>query len=197
MIKGLLHNAFSNQIGINQTMAVADLLAAAVPSLYATADPALVDVGLELQDLAVSIPEALKISRLSASDALDIPVNRLPGTAGPGKLLFFRNEVQSFKVGSMKFTIVGPTDQELTDLKNGWVTWLQTMKEDVRRIRRELRRRIEEFSNGVSGDSPFSRLARLERHPRLQGCDTAQRGVADVHGRRGHGRQPEAAAAHR
>ena len=155
VIKGLLHNAFSDQIGINQTMAVADLLAAAVPSLYATADPALVDVGLELQDLAVSIPEALKISRLSASDALDIPVNRLPGTPGPGKLLFFRNEVQSFKVGSMKFTIVGPTDQELTDLKNGWVTWLQTMKEDVRRIRRELRRRIDEFSNGVSGDSPF------------------------------------------
>ena len=50
MIKGLLHNAFRDQIGINQTMAVADLLAAAVPSLYATADPALVDVGLELQD---------------------------------------------------------------------------------------------------------------------------------------------------
>ena len=72
---------------------------------------------------------------MSASDALDIPVNRLPGTDGPGKLLFFRNEVQSFKVGSMKFTIVGPTDQELTDLKTGWVNWLQTMKQDVRRIR--------------------------------------------------------------
>ena len=84
MIKSLLHNAFSDQIGINQTMAVADLLAAAVPSLYATADPALVDVGLELQDLAVSIPEALRISRLSASDALDIPVNRPPEPRDPG-----------------------------------------------------------------------------------------------------------------
>ena len=54
----------------------------------------------------------------------------------------------------MKFTIVGPTDQELTDLKNGWVTWLQTMKRTSGESR-ELRRRIEEFSNGVSGDSPF------------------------------------------
>ena len=155
VIKGLLHNSFKDQIGINKSTEVQDLLAAAVPSLFATADPALVDVGLQLQEIAISIPEAIKVSRLSASDALDIPVNRLPGATGPAKLLFFRNEVQSFKVGSMKFTIVGPTDQELTDLKNGWVTWLQNNKEDVRKIRRELKRRIEEFSNGVSGDSPF------------------------------------------
>ncbi len=155
VIKGLLHNSFKDQIGINQTTAVADLLAAAVPSLFATAEPGLVDVGLELQDIATSIPEAIKISRLSASDALDIPVNRLPGSTEPGKLLFFRDQVQSFKVGGMKFTIVGPTDQELSDLKKGWVTWLQIAKDDVRAIRRELKRRIEEFSNGISTDSPF------------------------------------------
>jgi len=155
VIKGLLHNSFKDQIGINKSTEVADLLAAAVPSLFATADPALVDVGLELQELATSIPEALKVSRLSASDALDIPVNLLPGATGPGKLLFFRDQIQSFNVGSMKFTIVGPTDQELTDVKKGWVTWLQTNKEEVREIRRELKRRIEEFSNGISGESPF------------------------------------------
>ena len=68
-------------------------------------------------------------------------------------------------------------------------------EEDVRRIRRELRRRIEEFSNGVSGDSPFD-LRDWNGIPDYKGCDTAQRGVADVHGRRGHGRQPEAVAAH-
>ena len=155
VIKGLLHNSFKDQIGINKSTEVADLLAAAVPSLFATADPVLVDVALELQDVAVSIPEAIKVSRLSASDALDIPVNRLPGSTGPAKLLFFRDAVQSFNVGSMKFTIVGPTDQELTDVKKGWVTWLQNNKEEVREIRRELKRRIEEFSNGTSSESPF------------------------------------------
>ncbi len=91
IIKGLLHNAFKDQIGINQTTDVADLLAAAVPSLYATADPNLVGVGLELQEIAISIPEAIKVSRLSAGDAFDIPVNRLPGSTDPGKLLFFRD----------------------------------------------------------------------------------------------------------
>ena len=155
VIKGLLHNSFKDQIGVNKTTEVADLLAAAVPSLFATADPALVDAGLELQEIAVSIPEALQVSRLSAADALDIPVNRLPGASGPAKLLFFRDAAQSFKVGSMKFTIVGPGEQELTDLKTGWVTWLQANKEEVRKIRQELKRRVEEFSNGTTGDTPF------------------------------------------
>ena len=155
VIKGLLHNSFKDQIGINQHTQVKDLLAAAVPSLFATAVPKLVDVGLDLQNLAASIPEAIKVSRYSASDALDIPVNRLPGSTGPGKLLFFRDVVQSFNIGSMKFTIVGPTDEELTNLKKGWVTWLQKNKENVRLIRQELKRRIDDFSNGIAGGSPF------------------------------------------
>ena len=83
VIKGLLHNTFRDLIGVNESTEVADLLAAAVPSLFATADPRLVDVALELQDLAVSIPEAIKVSRLTASDALRIPVNRLPGMTEP------------------------------------------------------------------------------------------------------------------
>ncbi len=147
--QGTAAQLVQDQIGINQQTAVKDLLAAAVPSLFATAVPELVDAGLELQDLATSIPEAIKVSRLSASDALDIPVNRLPGSTEPGKLLFFRDAVQSFNVGTMKFTIVGPTEKELTDLKKGWVTWLQTNKDDVlAESGSELKRRIDEFSNG-------------------------------------------------
>ncbi|MBA2604549.1 MAG: MBL fold metallo-hydrolase [Acidobacteria bacterium] len=153
VIKGLLHNAFRDQIGVN-SKDVEDLLAAAVPSLFATADPRLVDVALDLQEIAVSIPEAIKVSRLSAGDALDIPVNRLPGAGGPAKLLFFRDEVQSFDVGTMRFTIVGPGRRELTDLKTGWVNWLRASKEQVGALRAELKRRIEGFSNGVGG-SPF------------------------------------------
>jgi hypothetical protein len=111
-------------------------------------------VALDLQEIAVSIPEAIRVSRLSAGDALDIPVNRLPGAGGPAKLLFFRDEVQSFDVGTMRFTIVGPGRRELTDLKTGWVNWLRASKEQVGALRAELKRRIEGFSNGVGG-SPF------------------------------------------
>lgn len=153
VIKGLLHNAFRDQIGVN-SQDVEDLLAVAVPSFFATADPRLVDVALELQQIAVSIPEAIEVSRLVASDALDIPVNKLPGATGPAKLLFFRDRIESFPVGSMTFTIVGPGHQELENLKTGWVNWLRANKERVRALRKELKRRIDEFSNG-SGDSPF------------------------------------------
>ncbi len=54
----------------------------------------------------------------------------------------------------MRFTIVGPGEQELTDLKTGWVNWLRDNKTRVRDLRRELKRRIDEFSNGTPG-SPF------------------------------------------
>ena len=153
-IKGILHNAFRDLIGINNTTDVDDLIAVAVPSLFATADPALVEAGLELESIAATIPEALRVSRLAASDALDIPVNHLPGAAGPAKLLFFRDTVESFPVGGMTFTIVGPGHDELTDVKTGWVTWLRANKEDVRALRKELKKRIEEFTEGAS-DSPF------------------------------------------
>jgi beta-lactamase superfamily II metal-dependent hydrolase len=154
VVNGLLHNSFSDQIGINTSREVADLLAVAVPSLLASANLDLVNAALALQDIAVSIPEAITVSRLSAPDALDIPVNRVPGLSTTGKLLFFRDTVQSFKVGGMRFTIVGPGEQELTDLKTGWVNWLRDNKTRVRDLRRELKRRIDEFSNGTPG-SPF------------------------------------------
>lgn len=153
VIKGLLNNAFRDQIGVN-SKDVEELLAVAVPSLFATADPRLVDVALELQDIATSIPEAISVSRLAADDALDIPVNVLPGQNGPAKLLFFRDAPESFAVGSMQFTIVGPSHEELTDLKQGWVNWLRANKEKVRQLRKELKRRIEGFSTGTAG-SPF------------------------------------------
>ena len=154
VINGLLHNSFRDQIGINTSTEVADLLAVAVPSLLATANLDLVNQALDLQEIAVSIPEAIEVSRLSAPDALAIPVNRVPGLSTTGKLLFFRDPVQSFKVGAMRFTIVGPGEQELTDLKTGWVNWLRDNKTRVRDLRRELKRRIDEFSSGVPG-SPF------------------------------------------
>lgn len=153
-IKGILHNAFRDLIGLNESKNVEDLIAVAIPTLFATSVPGMVDAALELQDIAVSIPEALKVSRLAAGDALDIPVNRLPGMTGDAKLLFFRDTVQSFPVGGMTFTIVGPGHAELTDLKTGWVNWLRANQDNVRDLRRELKRRIDEFTDGASS-TPF------------------------------------------
>jgi hypothetical protein len=153
VIKGLLHNAFRDQIGAN-SKDVADLIAVAVPSLLATADPDLVGAAIALQDLGVSIPEALKVSRLAASDALDIPVNRLPGSTGQPRLLFVPDHAAAFRVGSLHFTLLGPSHDELADLKKGWVNWLRANQDTVRQLRRELRTRVDAFSAGVE-PQPF------------------------------------------
>ncbi|NKL19300.1 MBL fold metallo-hydrolase [Rhizobium leguminosarum] len=145
-IGGIWHNAFRDQVGKNAGD-VEDLLAAAAPSLLATSVPELVELGEELQGIAVSIPEAIKVSRYASPELLDIPVNKLPGSHDQPKLLMYRNDQKPFQVGSMRFTIVGPTREELTLLKEGWNNFLRDAKNDqkLKDLRAEIKRKVEVF----------------------------------------------------
>ncbi|MDX0264292.1 hypothetical protein GOC60_24390 [Sinorhizobium meliloti] len=145
-IGGIWHNAFRDQIGKNAGD-VEDLLAAAVPALLASGVPEIVDLGEELQQIAVSIPEAIKVSRYSSSELLNIPINRLPGSEEEAKLLMIRSGQEAFDVGSMRLTIVGPTNEELTLLRDGWNNFLRDVKgrESIKKLRAEIKRKIESF----------------------------------------------------
>jgi beta-lactamase superfamily II metal-dependent hydrolase len=145
-IGGLWHNAFRDQIGKNAGE-VEDLLAAAAPTLLASAVPEIVELGEELEHIAVSIPEAVKVSRYASAELLDIPINKLPGSNTKPKLLMIRGGQGPFDVGSMRFTIVGPTNEELTLLRNGWNNFLRSMKgkESVKKLRAEIKRKIDAF----------------------------------------------------
>ncbi|CAN5334555.1 hypothetical protein BH10PSE6_BH10PSE6_23870 [soil metagenome] len=145
-IGGVWHNAFRDQIGKNAGE-VEDLLAAAAPPLLASAVPEIVALGEELQQIAVSIPEAIKVSRYASADLLDIPVNRLPGSHDAPKLLMVRDDQEAFAVGSMRLTIVGPTSEELALLRDGWNTFLRGAKgkEQIKKLRAEIRRKIDAF----------------------------------------------------
>ena len=123
-IGGIWHNAFRDQVGENSDR-VEDLLAAAASTFLATGDAGLRMIGAEYQQIALSIGEALKVSRLASADLLKIPTNVLPGATGPAKLLMARKNQTSFPVGSMTFTIVGPGSKELENLKKGWNDWLR------------------------------------------------------------------------
>jgi hypothetical protein len=156
-IEGILNNAFRDQVGRN-SKPIEDLMAAAVPSFFATSEPRLVDVALDLRQIATSVPEALKVSGLAGQDALDIPVNVLPGQTGPGPLLFVDDESGaevSFTVGSMTFRLIGPTKRELADLRDGWNNWLRNTPDQLARVRAQIKKRLDEFATGVTGDSPF------------------------------------------
>ena len=154
VIRGILHNSFRDQVTANNKAIHSQLIAAA-PALYASAVPGLVGVADEMQGIAAGIPEALKVLGLVKKDALDIPVNQPPGVASGAKLLFAGQPGDSFSLGSMQFTLIGPTKTELTALRKGWNTWLQKNPDDVQSIRAELRKRIDEFSAGAITGSPY------------------------------------------
>lgn len=153
-MNGILHNAFRDQITANRR-AIENLLVASAPSFFATAIPTFVQVGAAMQGIAAGIPEALKVSGLVGADALDIPVNRPPGVQEGQKLLFAGQPGDTFHLGSMKFTLIGPTKSELLSLRKGWQTWLANSGAEVKKIRAEIRRRIDAFSAGALSGSPY------------------------------------------
>ena len=73
IIKGILHNGFRDQITANRkpledivtAREVESLLNALVPSLFGTAVPELMATADEMQAIATSIPESLRVSKLS------------------------------------------------------------------------------------------------------------------------------------
>ena len=110
-----------------------------------------------MQNLATSIPEALKVSRLVKRDLLDIPLNRPPGRPDPGQLLLIEDPNDPFQIGSLSFQLIGPSQKQLRELRKGWNNWLRDNgnRETTRRIRREMWRRVNEFANGNLEGSPF------------------------------------------
>jgi hypothetical protein len=145
-IGGIWHNAFHDQIGKNGGD-VADLLAAAAPALLASAVPVLTNLGAAFQNIALSIPDAIRVSRYASPNLLRIPVNRLPGSQETSKLLMFREDQDSFELGSMRLTIVGPTEDELTQLRDGWNNFLRDVenRQQLKELRAEIRRKVDAF----------------------------------------------------
>jgi hypothetical protein len=145
-IKGIWHNAFREQIKDNKGD-IEQLLAAAAPALLASSVQELVSLGEQMQEIALSIPEAVAVSRYASPEILDIPINQLPGVDEKPKLLMFREDQASFEVGSMQFTIVGPTAAELRLLRAGWNNFLRDVdnRRKLRNLRDEIRRKVDSF----------------------------------------------------
>ena len=154
IIGGLWHNAFSDQVDENLGE-IGGLLAVSVPVMFGTAIPELVYAAEEALSIAHSIPQALKVSRLCKKDLLDIPVNLIPGSTGPEKLLYSKKRPKSFNVGSLKITIIGPSESELNDLRDGWNKWVDGHENRIKSIQKEIHKQIEKFSNDQLEGTPF------------------------------------------
>jgi len=153
-IGGIWHNAFRDLAEDNDGD-IESMLAASAPVYRSMQVASAMQVSEAMSGIATSIPEALKVSRLVSPELLGIPLNRLPGGNGPARLLFFRKQPQRFKLGSLAMTIVGPTKDELDDLRTGWNNWLAENRDTIAKIRAEMKRKVDEFSAGAAVGSPF------------------------------------------
>ena len=105
--------------------------------------------------ISFGVPEAIKVSKLISADALDIPLNQPPGVAQPQNLLYAGRPGDKFTLGQMEFTLIGPTEQELDDLRDGWNNFLDENKEKIKKLRKELKDRIDALGSSASSLSPF------------------------------------------
>ncbi|MEX2223944.1 MAG: MBL fold metallo-hydrolase [Candidatus Rokuibacteriota bacterium] len=144
VIGGIWHNSFRG-LQDDHDGAIEDLIASTVPALLATGVSELRDMGERLYDIATSIPEALEVSGLAGAGLLGIPVNRLPGSPGPARLLMSRPGQGAVKIGSLRLTIIGPGEEELRLLRKGWDNWLVENGRRVEEINDEVKRRMEEI----------------------------------------------------
>lgn len=164
-INGILHNGFSHLISkadqaignlANASLA-ADLLASTAPALFALERREASRIAEDMEDLSLGVKESIGVSDLIADDALDIPLNKPPGVRTAGKLLRVGGKGDRFKVGSMTWTLLGPTAKELKKLRDGWINYLRSAdgRKQVKDIRSKIREQVDGFSSATSPGSPF------------------------------------------
>lgn len=150
-VQGIWHNAFRDLVTKN-TGKIEEALAASAPLLQSSQVQELVHLGHEYAQIATSIPQALKVSRLIKPDMLDIELNVLPQNPEySGKLLQARDGQNDEQIGSLTISILCPTDSELKNLRTGWNTWLRDSAN-----KKKLQEARAYYADGLDTADPFA-----------------------------------------
>jgi beta-lactamase superfamily II metal-dependent hydrolase len=128
-IKKIWHNAFHEQIGKNAG-AIADMLAATAAVFGTSSNPRLLEYAQTHQELGLSISEAIQLSRRISADQLRIPLN--PEAAG--KLIMVRTAQPTLVLGPLKFSVIGPFEEDLRRYRTEWNQWLDKSEATLRRL---------------------------------------------------------------
>lgn len=129
-VGAIFHNSFHDQIGKNSGE-IEDMLAATAVILSGADHPWLIEVADRRRELAMSIPEAMRVSRRIKPEQLNILLN--PQYAG--KLMMVEDGSPAIALGSVKLTVIGPLPDDLTKLRKEWNAWLKKNQEKVAEIR--------------------------------------------------------------
>jgi hypothetical protein len=100
----------------------------------------------DYQNLVQGEKQAIQLSRRVGSDQLGIPVN----PEFKHKLMLLNpKKLRTFKVGSMKFKLLGPTEADLTQLRKEWDQWLKVSDKVIREIQNKARADADRLGQSV------------------------------------------------
>jgi hypothetical protein len=128
------NNAFHDQIGKNAGR-IEDMLAARARALTLIPKEFAKEAAEHYADLAQSRSEAVRLSRRLGARQLNVPLN----PEFDHGLMFVTDPPDPISVGSLQFTVIGPFQEDLKNLRDDWNEWLRTQdaQDQLARIRRK------------------------------------------------------------
>jgi len=158
-VHNIWHNAFRDIVKDNVGK-IESLLAASAPMLQASQVHELQHLGHDYAQIATSVPQAIKVSRLIKPDILDIGLNQLPNNKKhSGKLLMARDKQNDEQIGSLTVSILCPTQDELDNLRTGWNAWL-----DTEASQKSLEKARNYYAVGLNASNPFAQGNPIDLH---------------------------------
>ena len=145
-IKKIWHNAFHEQLDVDPGD-IGDTLAAMATVLAGSDHGDLLEAASAQADLATSVMQAIQVSRRIGAKQLNIPLN----PDSDKKLMMRRANQTPIRVGSMRFTVLGPTGANLLRLRRDWKTWLDEHADTLQDIRGQA-----DEDEGLLGNSDLS-----------------------------------------
>ena len=95
----------------------------------------------------LSVPQGIQLSQRIGAKQLNLRLNQ-----GRGKLLQASKTQKPIRIGSMKFTLIGPFPDEIKGLKKEWIEWLKS-KTAITRVP-SLRAKAEKDQDSIASSVP-------------------------------------------
>jgi len=145
VVKAVWHNSFYDQVEKNAGP-IGDMLAASARILSASSNPEILDLAAEHAELALSKPQALRLSQRVSGKQLGIPLN----APSAGKLMMVREDKAAVVLGDLKLFVIGPFEADLKKLRTEWNNWLEKAQSTIAGLREQAERDERNLKNGVA-----------------------------------------------
>lgn len=149
-VREIWHNAFLEDISKTEDVQLGAALAISANALTGLnaaglGDKAMAWRAAEVEMLALSVGDAIEVNWRIGKDQLGIPLN----PAFAGALMVARPDLP-IPLGSLTITVLGPTAEQLEELRKDWITWLRKSKTQLARLKARHKRDVEDLRSGVS-----------------------------------------------